>query len=92
MHCMTWYTSTCGIMAKGLLYRLDSLVKCTCACVSLESHGFYDRHNHFQMIGHYKMYITSSVGHPMLDLVGLLVVDGRVQWLRHQHCITSPSR
>jgi hypothetical protein len=27
MHCMTWYTGTCGIMVMGLLYRLYDIVK-----------------------------------------------------------------
>jgi len=26
MHCMTWYTSTCGKTAMSLLYRLDPIV------------------------------------------------------------------
>ena len=28
MHCMTWYAGTCSIMAMGLLYRLDNMIKC----------------------------------------------------------------
>jgi hypothetical protein len=33
------------------------------------------------MIGYLKMDIISSLSHSRLDLVGLLVVDGSVQWL-----------
>ena len=32
MHHMIWYTSTCGIMAMGILYKLDSMVKRVCGC------------------------------------------------------------
>ena len=30
-------------------------------------------------VGHYRMHIISSVGHPMSDSVGLLVIDGNIQ-------------
>ena len=33
MHRMTWYIGTCKIMAMGLLYRLDFMVRCVCVCV-----------------------------------------------------------
>jgi hypothetical protein len=58
---MTLYTDTCKIMAVDLLYRLGS-------------NGFHDWCRHFLMVGHYRTYITSSVGHLRVDSVGLLVL------------------
>ena len=85
MHRMTWYTDTCEIMVIGLLYRLHFMVN---VCVGgLGSSGFCDQCSHCQMIGHYRTYITISVGHPRLESVKLLVVDGSIQWLGHQYCI-----
>jgi len=37
------------------------------------------------------MDFTSGVGHPRLDLVRLLVMDGNVQYAGHRYCITVPS-
>jgi hypothetical protein len=35
---------------------------------------FHDQLSHCLMVGNYKTYIISSAGHPMSDLVGLLVL------------------
>jgi hypothetical protein len=72
MHCMTRYTSTCGIMAMGLLYRLDDMVKCVCY-MGLGSNGCFMA-GVALMGGHYRMDIISSVGHPRSDLVVPLVL------------------
>jgi hypothetical protein len=42
-----------------------------------------DQDSHCQMVSRYRMYITSNIGHPRLDLVGLLVKDDNIQWLGH---------
>ena len=42
--------------------------------MSLVSNDFHDGHRHCLMIGYYKMYNTSSVGHLRLDSVKLLVL------------------
>jgi hypothetical protein len=64
-----------------------------CVCVGgggggLGSSGFCDQQSHCQMVSHYMMDIISRVGHSRSDSVGLLMVDGSVQWLGHRHCIT----
>jgi hypothetical protein len=42
--------------------------------IGLASNGFRNRCSHCLMVGHYKTYITSSVGQLRSDLVGLLVL------------------
>jgi hypothetical protein len=64
----------------GLLYRLTLWLS---VCVGLESSGFCDGRSHCQIVGYYRTYITSSVGHLRLDSVRLLVVDDSVQWSKH---------
>jgi hypothetical protein len=71
LHCMIWYTSTCSIIAMGLLYRLDDMVECVCY-MGLGSNRCF-------MVGaaltdgHYRMDIISGVGYPRSCLVILLV-------------------
>jgi hypothetical protein len=72
MHCITWYTGTCGITALNLLYTLKCMVKCVCYM----GHGF----NGCFLTGpalmgnHYKTNIISGVGHQRSYLVMLLVL------------------
>ena len=42
--------------------------------MGLGSNGVYDQCSHCLMVGHYKTYNTSSVGHPSSDSVELLVL------------------
>jgi hypothetical protein len=89
---MTWYTSTRGITATGLLYRL-TLWSCVCLCGGFGSNSFLTKVQPFPMDGHYRMDIISSVGYPRSDSVMLLVLCTIVmQYLGHPCCTTSPSR
>jgi hypothetical protein len=72
MHCMTWYTSTCGITVMGLLYKLDDIVKCVCY-MGLGSNSCFIASIALTR-SHYKMNIISSVGHPKSDSVVPLVL------------------
>jgi hypothetical protein len=56
----------------------------------LGSNGYLWRAQRVRM-GHYYRF-TSSVGHPRLDSVGLLVHDGMQQYQGHRYCTTGPSR
>jgi hypothetical protein len=62
-----------------------------CIIWVLDPMAINDRRSHCLMVGHCRMYITSSVGHPRLDSVGLLVLWTVVAYngLGHWHCITS---
>ena len=42
-----------------------------CVCVRLGSSDFCDECSHCQVVGHYRMYITSSMGHLRSDSVKL---------------------
>jgi hypothetical protein len=89
---MTWYTSTCGITATGLLYRL-TLWLCVCLCGGFGSNSFLTKVQQFPMDGHYRMYIISSVGYPRSDSVMLLVLCTiAMQYPGHPYCTTSLSR
>ena len=60
----------CGVMAMGILYRLDYMVKYVCY-MGFGSNGCF-------MVGialtggHYRTYIISGLGHPRLDSAVLL--------------------
>jgi hypothetical protein len=42
MHSIKWYTGMCGIMVMGLLYILNSMVKCVQMCYKgLGSNGYF---------------------------------------------------
>ena len=66
---MEWYTSTWMVMC--LLYGLDSMVKMWVFIWALDDR---DRLNQVWLVGYYKTYIISCVGHSRLNFVGLLVL------------------
>ena len=71
-----------GIMAMGLIYILESMVKCGwLSYMGLGCNGcFMTSATMFDwQVGHYRIYIISRVGNPMLDSVKLLVMDCSVQ-------------
>ena len=72
MHCMTWYTGTCGITIMGLLYRLNNMVKCVCY-MSIGSNGYFVI-DLALMGGHYRMDVINGVSHPRLDSILPLVL------------------
>ena len=72
MHCMTWYTVTCSIMAMGLLYRLHTMVKCV--CMGYRSNSFVTKAHPLPIDGHYRTYIISGVGYPRSNSVVLLLL------------------
>jgi hypothetical protein len=74
---MTWHTSTCGITATGLLYRLTLLKFYLFLCLALDSIVVLWPAHHAWM-GVTVTNIISSVGHPRSDLVRLLMMDGIV--------------
>ena len=63
-HHMTWYTSTCGIMAMSLLYMLALLLN---VCIIEPRIQWLFMAGVAIMGGHYKTKIISSVGHPSSD-------------------------
>jgi hypothetical protein len=74
---MTWYTDTCCQMAMGLLYGLDHRVIeiYDYVMIGLGSNEFFVNSAPFTNVGHGYGF-ASSVDHPRLNLVGLLVYDG----------------
>jgi hypothetical protein len=70
---MTWYTDMYSIMAIGLLYKFDSVVKNVCY-MGFGSNGVHDRCSHCLMVGHYWTHITSNMGHLRSESVKLLVL------------------
>ena len=69
---MTQYTSTCGIMAMSLLYRLDDMVKCVFVYGSWIQWLFMAG---VTLIGdHYRTNIINDVEHLRLDSVVPLVL------------------
>jgi hypothetical protein len=72
MHHMTWYTSTCGIKAMGLLNGLT--LWSACGGGGFGSNGFVTKMQPFPIDGHYRTDVISSVGHPRSDSVVSLVL------------------
>jgi hypothetical protein len=72
MHCMTWYTGTCGITVMGLPYRLNDIVKCVCY-MGIGSNGCFVTGTALTN-DHYKTGIINSVGHLKSDSVVLLIL------------------
>jgi hypothetical protein len=61
-----------GIMAMGLLYKLNNMVKCVCY-IDFGPNGYFMT-DIALMDHHYRMYIISGMGHPRSNSVMLLVL------------------
>ena len=72
LHRMTWYTGRCEIATMGLLYML-TLWSNVCIIWALDPMVVLVT-NATLMSSHYRTNIISSVGHPRLDSVMLLVL------------------
>ena len=94
LHHMTWYTGTCGSNGHELTIHVSFMVKCVCY-TGLWIHWFYD-HDATILNGTVTIGRTSLVGvsHSRSDPIMPLILHTVrfVQWLRHWHCTTGPSR
>jgi len=77
LHCMTWYTGTCGRTAMNLVYGLRPMATeiYNYVMMGFGSNGCFVTGAPCLNWGHGYNF-ASSLGYPRLDLIGPLVYDG----------------